>query len=63
MVKYVLQYAIFTLQTCAVVAFRLDGRKSRTNSFFDKEGWRPAVFSNMPKAAGFVEPDLDLKVR
>lgn len=46
----------------AVVAFRLDGRKSRTHSFFNKEGWRPAVFSNMPKAAGLVEPDLDLFV-
>eukprot|EP01036_Dinobryon_divergens_P027880 gene27880-36734_t len=49
-------------KTCAVVAFRLDGRKSRTHSFFNKEGWRPAVFSNMSRSAGFVEPDLDLKV-
>eukprot|EP01038_Epipyxis_sp_PR26KG_P014408 gene14408-19339_t len=47
---------------CAVVAFRLDGRKSNTHSFFNKEGWRPAVFSNMPRAEGLIEPDLDLKV-
>ena len=26
-------------------------------------GWRPAVFSNMPRASGKVEPDSDLKVR
>ena len=25
-------------KTCAVVAFRLDGRKSKTHSFFNKEG-------------------------
>ena len=50
------------VKTTAVVAFRLDGRKSRTHSFFNKEGWRPAVFSNMPRAAGLVEPDLDVKV-
>lgn len=49
-------------KTCVVVAFRLDGRKSKTHSFFNKEGWRPAVFSNMPRLAGVVEPDLDLKV-
>eukprot|EP01031_Cornospumella_fuschlensis_P026826 gene26826-32413_t len=49
-------------KTCAVVAFRLDGRKSSTHSFFNKEGWRPSVFSNMPRAEGLVEPDLDLKV-
>lgn len=50
------------VKPCAVVAFRLDGRKSKSTSFFHREGWRPAVFSNMPKAAGIVEPDLDLKV-
>lgn len=49
-------------KTCAVMSFRLDGRKSASRSFFDKEGWRPAVFSNMPVAEGYVEPDLDLKV-
>ena len=31
-------------------------------SFFNKEGWRPAVFSNMPRGAGQVEPDNDLHV-
>ena len=50
------------LKKCAVIAFRLDGRRSRTHSFFNKEGWRPAVFSNMPKASGVVEPDHDLLV-
>ncbi len=49
-------------KTCVVVAFRLDGRKSHTHSFFNREGWRPAVFSNMPRLAGVVEPDLDLKL-
>lgn len=47
---------------CSVIAFRLDGRKSYTHSFFNRDGWRPAVFTNMPRAAGFVEPDFDLKV-
>jgi uncharacterized protein len=48
--------------TCAVVSFRLDGRRSSTHSFFSKEGWRPAVFSNMPKHAGRVDPDDDMLV-
>eukprot|EP01041_Mallomonas_annulata_P001454 gene1454-2797_t len=39
-------------KTAAAVAFRVDGFKSTTHSFFNKEGWRPAVFSNMPRAAG-----------
>ena len=38
----------------AVVSFRLDGHKSTTNSFFKKEGWRPAVFSNLPEIGSFV---------
>jgi patatin-like phospholipase/acyl hydrolase len=50
------------VKTTCVIAFRLDGRKSRTHSFFNKEGWRPAVFSNMPRLHGIVEPDLKLKV-
>lgn len=50
------------VKPCAVVAFRLDGRKSTTHSFFNKEGWRPAIFSNMPAAAGQIQPDVDLKV-
>lgn len=49
-------------KVAAVIAFRLDGRKSHTHSFFDREGWRPAVFSNMPRGFGLIEPDLDLKV-
>lgn len=48
--------------TAAAIAFRLDGRKSHTHSFFHREGWRPAVFSNMPRAEGMVEPDNDLLV-
>lgn len=44
----------------AAISFRLDGRKSKTHSFFNKDGWRPAVFSNMPRGAGLVEPDADL---
>jgi predicted acylesterase/phospholipase RssA len=48
--------------TAAVIAFRLDGRKSKTHSFFNQEGWRPAVFSNMPRADSMVEPDDDLLV-
>lgn len=49
-------------KTCAVVAFRLDGRKSLTHSFFNTDGWRPAVFTNMPRGGGLVDPDIDLKV-
>lgn len=45
---------------CAIIAFRLDGKKSHTHTFFGKEGWRPAIFTNMPRAEGLVEPDLDL---
>jgi hypothetical protein len=28
-----------------------------------QEGWRPAVFSNMPQFGGLVKPDTDLYVR
>lgn len=49
-------------KTCAIVAFSLDGRRSKTHSFFNKEGWRPAVFSNMPRSGGLIEPDSDLLV-
>jgi len=42
------------------VAFRLDGRKSKTHSFFQREGWRPAVFSNMPRAEGEKNYSLNL---
>ncbi|KAJ1436480.1 acyl transferase/acyl hydrolase/lysophospholipase [Ochromonadaceae sp. CCMP2298] len=49
-------------KTCAVIAFRLDGRKSHTHRLFNKEGWRPAVFSNMPQAGGLIRPDDDLLV-
>jgi hypothetical protein len=49
-------------KSCAAVAFRLDGRKAKHQAFFHKEGWRPAVFSNIPKGAGLVDPDLELKV-
>jgi len=44
-------------KVCTVVAFRLDGRKSDTHSFFNKEGWRPAIFSNMPMGASEINPD------
>jgi hypothetical protein len=50
-------------KTCAVIAFRLDGRKSKHHQLFNKEGWRPAVFSNMPQAQSLVLPDNDLAVR
>ena len=49
-------------KTCAVVAFRLDGRKSSTHRLFRQDGWRPAVFSNMPQGSGNIDPDYDLKV-
>jgi len=49
-------------KTCAVIAFRLDGRKSKTHAMFNLEGWRPAVFSNMPRASGLIEPDNDLLI-
>lgn len=45
----------------SVISFRLDGQRSLKNSFFDKEGWRPAVFSNIPKGKSKVEPDLEMK--
>ncbi len=47
----------------AVISFRLDGRKSTTHSFFNKEGWRPAVFSNLPHAGSLIMPDDELHVR
>jgi predicted acylesterase/phospholipase RssA len=46
----------------AVISFRLDGKKSTTHSFFNKEGWRPAVFSNLPPAGSSIMPDDELKV-
>lgn len=50
------------MRMAAVTAFRLDGKKSLTHTFFNRDGWRPAIFSNLPHAAGFVEPDLHLYV-
>lgn len=47
-------------RTCTVIAFRLDGHKSKTHSFFHKEGWRPAIFSNMHKGDSNITPDADL---
>lgn len=47
---------------CTVVSFRLDGRRSETNSFFNREGWRPAILSNMPMGQSKVRPDTDLPV-
>ena len=47
---------------CTVVSFRLDGRRSTTNSFFNREGWRPAILSNIPKGRSVVKPDADLPV-
>jgi predicted acylesterase/phospholipase RssA len=47
---------------CTVIAFRLDGRRSETHSFFNKEGWRPAILSNMPQGKSDVQPDTDLLV-
>lgn len=50
-------------KNCAVIAFRLDGKKSETHSFFDREGWRPAVFSNMETDnIKNVQPDSELDV-
>jgi patatin-like phospholipase/acyl hydrolase len=49
-------------KTCAVIAFRLDGQKSHTHRLFNREGWRPAVFSNMPQAESLILPDIDLPV-
>lgn len=46
----------------AVIAFRLDGQKSHTHRLFNREGWRPAVFSNMPQAESLILPDLELPV-
>lgn len=46
---------------CAVIAFRLDGRPSKTIGMFSKrEGWRPAIFSNLPSVDGKIMPDLSL---
>ena len=46
---------------CSVVSFKLDGGSSSTHRFFGKEGWRPAIFSNMPRA-GNIQPDKSLFV-
>ena len=47
---------------CTVIAFRLDGRRSETHSFFNTDGWRPAILSNMPVGKSDVLPDSDLRV-
>ena len=47
---------------CTVIAFRLDGRRSETHSFFNQDGWRPAILSNMPMGQSEVLPDGDLFV-
>jgi len=44
-----------------ITAFRLDGMVGNMGAFITRNGgWRPAVFSNIPKLQGDLEPDLNL---
>jgi len=44
-----------------ITAFRLDGKVGNMGAFISRNGgWRPAVFSNIPKLKGDLEPDLNL---
>jgi len=45
-----------------LTSFRVDGRvpdDHESQTFFPSGRWRPALFSNIPRNAGLVEPDLD----
>eukprot|EP00960_Hanusia_phi_P074798 768319-Hanusia_phi.AAC.1 len=44
-----------------VTSFKLDGKTGNMGAFINMNGgWRPAVFSNIPKLDGVIEPDLNL---
>lgn len=45
-----------------ITSFRMDGilSSSRASFFGDVRSWRPALLSNIPRANGPVDPDLDL---
>jgi predicted acylesterase/phospholipase RssA len=47
-----------------ITSFRMDGGEEfhGNETFFPSGGWRPALFSNLPKAQGRVLPDNDLPV-
>ena len=45
-----------------ITSFKLDGKVGQMGAFISMNGgWRPAVFSNIPKLDGKLEPDLDLQ--
>jgi len=45
-----------------ITSFKLDGKVGQMGAFISMNGgWRPAVFSNIPKLEGKLEPDLDLR--
>jgi hypothetical protein len=45
-----------------ITSFRLDGNVGPMGAFISRNGgWRPAVFSNIPKLDGKLEPDMELK--
>jgi len=44
-----------------VTAFKLDGKVGPMGTFISNNGgWRPSVFSNIPKMDGVIEPELDM---
>jgi len=44
-----------------LTSFKLDGKVDQKGAFIQLNGgWRPAVFSNIPKLKGLIEPDYDL---
>jgi len=44
-----------------ITSFKLDGKVGQMGAFISMNGgWRPAVFSNIPRLDGKLEPDLDL---
>ena len=47
-----------------VTSFRADGGDAEhgRNTFFASGSWRPAFFSNVPRASGTVKPDNELSV-
>mmetsp|Transcript_19320 Transcript_19320/g.30195 ORF Transcript_19320/g.30195 Transcript_19320/m.30195 type:complete len:545 (-) Transcript_19320:1639-3273(-) len=43
-------------------AFKLDGEIPNMGAFISMNGgWRPSVFSNIPRMEGIIEPDLDVQ--
>ena len=54
------------LKYVIITSFKVDAsdesEADRKKTFFPGQKWRPAVFTNIPRAQGSVDPDMDESV-